>query len=172
MRSLEDIAKAMVAGIDDDLKAELNEWMFTQLADKVVAQLAKAYPTPERNMSRIETWWIEKLVSGHLLPGRGWLIELPVSELVDDYIAEVRRPEASHRGCATAMGRFLQKVCPSIGTSSRKAEVVTEAGASCIKRVRFYNFPNLEICRMLWDRKFGPMDWKSLDAQAEAAAAE
>ena len=182
MRNLSSIANAMVADLSDDLKADLNEWAIAQLTGKVKEKLgakvkrklAKDYPAP----SVLEAWWLGKLISGHMLPGRGW-VELPVAELTDDYIENCRRYKVTRRGACTAMGRFLKKVCPEIHISSRKAGVVIESARykPCTdnevqKRVRFYYFPNLEHCRATWDDKFGARDWDADSmAQEEGCAA-
>ena len=183
MRNLSSIANAMVAEMSDDLKADLNAWALDQLTGKVKEKLdakvkrklAKEYPT----QSVVEAWWLAKLVSGHLLMGRGWLVELRVAELTDDYIENCRRYNVSKRGAATSMGRFLNKVCPDIITTSRKALVVIESARykpgtdnEVVKRVRFYRLPSLEHCRATWDDKFGATDWDADSmAQEEGFAA-
>ena len=132
-----------------------------------------------RLLNNNETWWLAKLESGHLLMDRGWPIQLRAAEMTDDYIKKCRRWNVSKRGAATSMGRFLSKVCPNIRKVSRQALVVIESGRykpgtanEVMKRVRFYQFPNLEHCRATWDVRHGPTDWDSIDAQQAAAAAE
>ncbi len=120
------------------------------------------------SLSTVEEWWYQKLLSGCTLSrGDEWQTDLPVEHLVNDYVAEVKRFNITKRGNATAMGRFLSKVCPAIKTSSRKTdfEVQDEDGLwtrHVHRRARWYHLPTLEQAREMWEEKYGKTDWDSV----------
>lgn len=119
------------------------------------------------SLSTVEEWWYQKLMSGTTLRnGDGWKTELPIQYLVDDYISEVKRFNVSNRGSATAMGRFLNRVCPGIKTSSRVADVELEEGhwsRSVTRRTRYYSLPTLEKARAFWENSYGTTEWEDIE---------
>ncbi len=97
--------------------------------------------------------------------GDGWKTELPVEHLVSDYINEMKRFNTTKRGNSTAMGRFLNKVCPKIKVSSRKAdlEVQEEHWTRHVhRRTRWYLLPSLERARETWEEQYGTTDWDEI----------
>ncbi len=120
------------------------------------------------SLSVVEEWWYQKLLNGSvLINGDGWQTDLPVEHLVKDYIEEVKRFNISKRGNATAMGRFLKKVCPVIKTSSRKTEYeVQDEGGHLTRwvhrRARWYQLPTLVKARAIWEEQYGKTDWDSV----------
>ena len=120
------------------------------------------------SLSVVEEWWYQKLLSGcTLIRGDEWQTDLPVEHLVNDYVNEVKRFNISKRGNATAMGRFLKKVCPCIVTSSRKTsyEVADEEGhwtRHVHRRARWYHLPTLDKARSMWEEQYGKTDWDSV----------
>ena len=132
----------------------------------------------------LEQWWLRKLDAGSLYDDGGWPTErVTVERLTNDWTAYNDRHHISKRGNATAMGRFLKKVCPLIKVSSRKAAAEIRAGESGgegfrpgssvtrEKRIRSYEFPPLDECRAAWARRYGARDWDAIDrAWAEVEA--
>jgi hypothetical protein len=118
------------------------------------------------SLSVVEEWWYQKLLNGCTITnGDEWQTDLPVEHLVNDYVAEVKRFNITKRGNATAMGRFLSKVCPCITTSSRKTsyEIQEEHYSRWVhRRARWYHLPPLEKARSLWEEQYGKTDWDSV----------
>ena len=113
-----------------------------------------------------EDWWLAKLKSGDMLPGRGWLKVLPIETLTADYITELERHELTVRGSATAMGRFLKKVCPKLDISSMKADACYGITR---KRPRHYLFPGLDACRAVFEEAYGAQDWTDSGDSGDSA---
>ncbi len=120
------------------------------------------------SLSPVEEWWYQKLLNGAVLTNDDeWQTDLPVDHLVGDYIREVKRFNLSKRGNATAMGRFLKKVCPAIQTSSRKTEhEVQDPEGHWTRwkhhRTRWYKLPTLDKSRAMWEESYGKTDWDSV----------
>ena len=118
------------------------------------------------SLSVVEEWWYQKLLNGSTLSnGDEWQTDLPVDHLVNDYVSEVKRFNITKRGNATAMGRFLKKVCPCITTSSRKTsfEIQEEHWTRHVhRRTRWYNLPPLDKARSMWEDQYGKTDWDSV----------
>ncbi len=120
------------------------------------------------SLSVVEEWWYQKLLTGcSLRNGDEWQTDFPVEQLVNDYVAEMKRFNISKRGNATALGRFLRKVCPGIIPSSRKTtfEIPDEDGhwsREVHRRARWYTIPVLSKARAQWEEQYGQTDWDSV----------
>ena len=151
----------------DDLCNALAGMEFTERNAFVKAMVARAPDpmTPPKTLTAIEKWWEQKVRTGIMLsarPEEGWLRELRVADLTDDYIAFTKRTGISPRGAATAMGVFLNKVMPNLKTSSLTAYVDVQAGdadgesyrpgtVNQVKhRVRHYEFPAHDVAKRFW----------------------
>ena len=125
------------------------------------------------SLSVVEEWWYQKLLNGCTLSnGDEWQTDLPVEHLVNDYVKEVKRFNITKRGNATAMGRFLKKVCPKITTSSRKQsfEIMDEDAhwtRHVHRRTRWYHLPPLDKARAMWEEQYGKTDWDSVTEDEE-----
>ncbi len=166
-KSANDALDRMPPAHVDDLCNALAGMGFTERKEFVKSMVARA-PEPmkmERPLTSVEAWWEQKIRSGVMLsarPEEGWLRELPVAELTDDYIAFTKRTGISKRGNSTGMGRFLSKVMPNRKTSSRKTYIDVEAGdgdgasyrpgtSNQVKRkVRYYEFPARDVAKRFW----------------------
>ncbi len=131
------------------------------------------------SLSVEEEWWYQKLSDGITLSetgGESWLVDVPKSDLVDDYIEYTRKFNVTRRGNQTALGRFLLRVCPTITTQQRLHSVDIPTGEGFTKkrkrRVHFYIFPSLEVARERWVQLYGSEDWKGASQLALPAAAE
>lgn len=125
------------------------------------------------SLSTEEEWWFNRLCEGKTLERTDeWLTEVSKNDLYGDYIEYSRRMNIMRRATPTALGKFLQRVCP--GTYPRSyqklAEVEESAGDGYMRRVRrrlyFYAFPPLEACRDTWDNSYGgSTDWPGEETQ-------
>ncbi len=111
-----------------------------------------------------EDWWYQKLEEGRvLLSDDEWSREVMKEALVDDFIRHTDRFRVSRRGSQTALGRFLQKVCPRLSSMQRMAEIEIPVGDGWSRKVErrtyFYVVPDLETCRARWEELHGPQDW-------------
>ena len=151
----------------DDLCNALAGMEFTELKEFVRSMVGRA-PEPlkiERSLTHIEAWWEQKVRTGVMLsarPEEGWLRELRVADLTDDYIAFTKRTGITDHGAATGMGVFLHKVMPNLKTSSLQAYVDVQAGDAdgesyrpgtvnqVKRRVRHYEFPAHDVAQRHW----------------------
>ena len=122
------------------------------------------------SLSSVEEWWYQKLLSGTTLTrGDGWVAKLPVEHLVTDYTSEMKRFNISKRGNATAMGRFLNQVCPEIRVSSRKHEFEIQEDNGWTRhetrRTRWYILPPLDKSRESWEKNYGKTDWDEVEEE-------
>lgn len=111
-----------------------------------------------------EEWWYQKLVEGVVLPEHdGWVNEVMSDHLTDDYIEYTRRFNMSKRGNQTALGKFLQRMCPSLTYVRRSAKVEVPAGdgftRTIHKRCKFWGLPTLADVRAHWEELHGPERW-------------
>lgn len=119
------------------------------------------------SMGPEEQWWYDKLHFGRAVDRHDrWEREVPTRQLQRDYVEALTRMGVQRRVSATALGRFLARVCPPgyPKTSQRLAEV-SEEGLNGFEhrrkeRAYFYTLPELAQCRALWDQRYGgPYDW-------------
>lgn len=116
------------------------------------------------SLSVEEEWWYLKLSEARTLrTGDSWLLEVSTDELADDYIEYTRRINVTRRGNMTALGRFLARVCPKLGSIQRRADIEIPVGDGFTRkksmRVRFWQMPTLTEARTTWDRLFGTEKW-------------
>lgn len=125
------------------------------------------------SLNVLEEWWFQKLDEGCTLrEGEEWLTEVPTHQLVDDYVEHARRFNVSRRGNQTALGKFLQRVCPQLSTHRRRVEVETLSAEGWstkkMRYVRFYQLPELEEARARWVKLYGEEEWETVEkAQTE-----
>ncbi len=122
-----------------------------------------------------EEWWYQKLADGRILQdGDTWPVEVMADVLTDDYIEYTRRFNVSRRGNQTALGRFLNKVCPGLGSTQRRAQIEVPSGDGFTRkrtmRVRFWMLPTLAQARTDWERLFGEEKWDPIPEQMELSA--
>lgn len=111
-----------------------------------------------------QEWWYQKLRDGQLLrSGDGWPEEVVQDDLVDDYIEHTRRFNIQRRGNQTALGRFLNRVCPRIRRIRKlgEREITSGDGWSRVvkRRMMYLMMPSLQEARDTWDRLYGEEDW-------------
>ena len=118
------------------------------------------------SLEPVAEWWYQKLVLGATLRTEDtWLTQVSSTQMTDDYIEEVKRFNIHNRGSATAMGRFLRRVCPDLKVVQKtvEVEIPTDGGwtRKVSRRVRFYILPGLDDCRKAWEKLYGPTTWES-----------
>jgi hypothetical protein len=111
-----------------------------------------------------EEWWYQKLLEGRTLRnGDSWETEVRKDALVDDFIHYTQRFNVTRRGSATALGKFLSRVCPGLNQTQRMAiweEVVGDGYSRRVeKRTYFWELPTLEKARERWELLYGPEKW-------------
>jgi hypothetical protein len=118
-------------------------------------------------MSTEQEWWYQKLENGSLTKHHvGWTAPIFKDDLVDDYLRYAQKIGVQRRSTATAIGRFLQVVCPEGWPRSkqRTKQYTNEQGVRMVERQYAYEFPPIEECRAWFDKKFGgPYPWPKLE---------
>jgi hypothetical protein len=100
----------------------------------------------------MEKWWHERLTEGTLVYGHDvWHSTVTTDDLFDDYIQWCNKLNITRRDTRNIMGVWLRKVCP-VGYPKP-----TREGTG--KRRYGYQFPELEVVREHWCRRYGSTAW-------------
>lgn len=115
-----------------------------------------------------EEWWYSKLVDGRLLFDKeGWLEEVMKDDLYADYIDYVAGQSVYRRANRTALGKFVSRVCPTVGTKQKGVKLRKETKDGFVKeyvaRPYFYVMPSLHEARAQWDKMYGEEKWPKVD---------
>lgn len=117
------------------------------------------------SMSIDEEWWFRKLQNGRLLDGDPeWEGHVQCDKIITDFTAYAEKWKFNRRGNETALGRFLNRVCPHVGRAQKRVSVEdydpTE-GRTKMKQARtyFYDFGTLQQCRDAWESIHGHVEW-------------
>ena len=119
----------------------------------------------ELSFSPEEDWWYNKLLEGRLMTnGDNWPEEVAKEEVLEDFIEYTERFRISRRGNATALGKFLSRVCPGIVSRQKKGAFNRynhKSGYTEIveRRGYFYTMPTLKASRSVWNDLYGKVDW-------------
>ncbi len=103
-------------------------------------------------------WWLNKLMDGRLLRAHTeWTGAVSKDALLDDYLTYAKDIGVTRRSSATALGKFLHRVCPK-GYPKGYQQRVGEF------RPYFYDFPTLEQCRNSYAQSElgGTYDWPKI----------
>lgn len=111
-----------------------------------------------------EEWWYQKLTEARVLQRQqDWDPSVRKDALVDDYIEYTRRFNVSRRGNATALGRFLSRVCPKLDVVQQWADWEEPSADGFLRkrsgRAYFWKLPSLEVARARWESLNGPEKW-------------
>lgn len=166
------IAKQMAEG---GREALLHHLLTMDLTDFQVRNVPRTDALDEQkaySLDPMQEWWYQKLFEGRLLrKGDSWPHEVRKDDLVDDYVNHTQRFNITRRGNATAMGRFLIRVCPGLNQVQRMAEWQTfsDGGYSSVtmRRTYFWLLPSLQEARRRWDQLFGEQEWPQVPEQPE-----
>lgn len=120
-------------------------------------------------LSTEQEWWYQKLENGMLTKHHvAWTAPIFKDDLIDDYLRYAQKIGVQRRATATAIGRFLQNVCPPGWPRSkqRTRQYTNDEGVRMLDRQYAYEFPSVEECRAHWDKKYnGPYPWTPLDGE-------
>lgn len=117
------------------------------------------------SMSIDEEWWYRKLLNGRLIESDDeWIQKIPCDRVVTDFTAYAEKWKFNRRGNETALGRFLNRVCPHIIRKQERMIVEqydeSQGYAQQVrKRVYVYDFGTLEQCRQAWETIHGIVEW-------------
>jgi hypothetical protein len=117
------------------------------------------------SMDYNEEWWFRKLQSGRVFEEDGeWQRHVETNDLTRDFVAYMEMWRMNRRGNETALGRFLNRVCPHIKKVQRrvkkdKYDEQTGRTMTISVRANFYDFGSLEDCRKAWERIHGRVTW-------------
>ncbi len=117
-----------------------------------------------------EEWWYQKIEEGRLLrfgKSNDWMVQVRKDALVDDYIEYTRRFNVSRRGNQTALGRFLQRVCPKLSSMQQMTEweePTRDGWTRTVKgRAYFWELPTLDMARKRWEQLYGETEWPIIE---------
>lgn len=123
------------------------------------------------SMSPSEDWFFNKVMDGKLLSEHpGWLPEVNMYDLHEDFLSFCKQFSMGRRGSAFAIRQMLESFAPGLKKFQTDEPItVTENGTiKTIKRPYYYRFPDLSTMRTHWDSKFGgPHSWNSNTIQQE-----
>ena len=112
-----------------------------------------------------EEWWYRKLQDGRLIERHAsWEGDIVCDTLIGDFVKYAERWKFTRRGNETALGRFLNRVCPHLKRIQKRIEVDVfedeySAPSKVKKRAYVYEFGPLSKCRQAWERLYGQTLW-------------
>ncbi|MFG1465248.1 primase-helicase family protein [Xanthobacter sp. DSM 24535] len=126
------------------------------------------------SLDSVESWWLERLMSGTTLSGGDtWLYEVPSYSLFDDYIATADKVGVRRKREMIAFGMKLFKLVPNLA----KSRPYIERERAVPKRVWCYRMPPLSQCREAFVAEVGqeiswPYDPATEDADTDVRESE
>jgi hypothetical protein len=169
---------AYFAAIDKQMdsggyEALLHMLMTTDIKDFNVRLVPQTTALQEQKLLSLnveEEWWYQKLEEGRLLrhgATNDWMVQVRKDALVDDYIEYTRRFNVTRRGNQTALGRFLQRVCPKLSSMQQMTEWDEPTKDGWTRKVKgrayFWELPTLEAARERWVGLYGETDWPAYE---------
>lgn len=166
------IAKQMDNG---GREALLHHLLTMDLSEFEVRSVPKTKALQEQKLLSLDIeheWWYQKLLDGRLLISDDtWKVSIVADELVDDFVEYTRRFNVTRRGNQTTLGKFLEKMCPSLKKSQRWAMIELPTGDGFTHKVRrrrrFYDMPTLEEARARWEELHGSERWPPVIAEEQ-----
>lgn len=114
-------------------------------------------------MSTEQEWWYQKLQNGTITRNHAhWTAPVWKDGLHNEYLEYAQKIGVQRRSSATALGKFLNKVCPPGYPRSKQLskQIVKDNGNKFTERHYAYEFPPLVECRAHFDKNFGgPYQW-------------
>lgn len=109
-------------------------------------------------------WWLGRLRDGQLVVGQGgWDAPVRASSLFDSYCVYAGKV-GNRRAKEIEFGFFLRKMAPGLKRVKRmfQWEERLPNGNVVERREKAwgYSFPELELCRGVWEGQFGAEDWE------------
>ena len=140
-----EIAHLIVEGMTASAEEAFLKWLIKR---------APVKPMETSDLTDAALWWLVKLKSGDVLPGKGWPSMLPINDLVEDYINAIKN-DFTKRGNSTAMGRFLKDV----GAVQKKKSSRKSLSKDGTRRPRHYTLHGLDACRAAFEAIYGAQEW-------------
>lgn len=117
------------------------------------------------SMNYDEEWWFNKLQEGRILDSHDeWERFVPVDNLTQDFVKYMELWRFNRRGNETALGRFLNRVCPHLQKVRKRANVFVDDGYGgsrrVSRRIMYYDFGTLDQCREAWEKSHGKVEWE------------
>jgi hypothetical protein len=137
------------------LALNLKEWNVRKVpqTDALASQKVLSLPP-------MEEWWFSKLDNGRLCDDENfWADSILCDALIQDYIRYTQAFNISRRGNATQLGRFLRRLVPSLNRTQRVVACEDDMGEMKRQRAYVWQFPPLDVCRELWEKKYGRTPW-------------
>lgn len=159
----------------------LHHLMTLDLEDYEVRQVPQTDALREQKLLTLggeEQWWLEKLMDGRITRGATeWQTSVQKDRLQADYLRYAEEQRLFRRASPTVLGRFLARMLPKGWPRSvqRMTDVERDDGHghSNVTRERayWYDIPTLDVCRKMWDQKYGgPFDWPDETEEDNAPA--
>lgn len=122
------------------------------------------------SMSTDEEWWFRKLRDGRLVESHDkWMPHIECNELITDFTKYAEVWKVTRRGNETALGRFLNRVCPHMirNQTTITKNVMGPDGYSTRSTVRAYVYQmgTLKQCRDSWCKINGKVNWEDTELQ-------
>lgn len=118
------------------------------------------------SLSPVEEWWHEVLQNGKVGRGdEGWRVEVPKEELLGDLNRYMERQKVMRRPSPTLVGKFMKRVMeegfPQLISREAEQYYTDEYGQQRSRQanVTFFVLQNLDICREIWDKRYGQFKW-------------
>lgn len=155
------IAQAMKNGGFSSLLQMLMAYDLSKFDVRKLPQTKALQDQKVHSFENTHDWWYNKLLNGKLLAEHEkWYENVPIEELIADFVDYTRQFGSNRRGSATRLGRFLNQACPAEYPVRWQAKNTIVLNDRTIQRPYYYRFPSLEELRDWWDKKFGgPYDW-------------
>lgn len=119
------------------------------------------------SMNNMEQWYLHKLELGSMAPTHlSWSDAVSIEDLHDDFQTFCKMEGQVYRhGSPVKLGMFFKKVLPNYWPKKSRQMVTIDGEA---KRIYFYQFPSLDVCR----RKFHDImgikgEWPTITAEEE-----
>ena len=117
------------------------------------------------SLGSVEAFWYGMLQQGHVFPEADeWPNRIVKSALFDLYCKEMERVKRYQRESRISFGMKLNKICPRLATSRAEVAVSTPTpegfGEHKTQMLAVYKVPSLTVCRELWEKQYGKMNWK------------
>lgn len=149
------------------LTLDLSGWNVRKVPKTVALQQQKLH-----SMDSTKSWWFEKLQDGRLLPEHTeWRTEIPMLDLMHDYISYCKQFNVSRRSTAFALREvmlaMLPEGYPQKYQTSTPIEVTMPDGLRRMHtRPYWFRLPTLDLCRKHWDGAMGaPFPWQTLKVE-------
>lgn len=119
------------------------------------------------SLNSISEFWYQRLLEGTTFRcGSSWETSVLKDDILDAYIDHTKRFNITRRGNATALGKELKRIHPTLLTTRKTTQWYEQSIDGFVKKIEglrhFWIFPELDIARKQWDSVFGKTAWNSI----------